>query len=177
MLESGSSFYEEYVQERNIDFEIIKYSDTHSEITSFPYNIKVPTSEIGITQLFVGKDQPLADIYHVKWSAGANKSLVQIFLSGIACYITEEGYILTGRLAPQTLSTSGKIDRIFLQTPTVLGFQRQAHGEYKNIPISDKIKIRFHFRRIKASLDYVWETISNYLPTYTNLVSILTNDV
>ena len=165
-------FYDLGLQ-RDLDFEINQFDNHHFQITTFPQELYVPPSEVTITTLYVSKDLPLPEFYHVTWVI-SDQVITQIFGTEGGCFEEKDLYIITCRHEPKTLQLNGiKMKDLFRHTPRITPYSR--NGE--KIIILDtpkKIRIRFHFKRIMSTFDYLWEGVTTTFPAYLGLISTLT---
>lgn len=161
--------------ERDLDFEITRFDDKHLQITSFPQEVYVPPSEITITTLYVSKDgdeQRLPEFFHVTWVI-RDQVTTQVFGTEAGCFEEKDKYIITCRYEPKTIHLTGlKMKDLFRHTPRITAYRKNG-DELIFLENPKKVKIRFHFKRIMSTLDYLWEGVS-YIPSYLNLIGALT---
>lgn len=160
--------------DRDLDFEINRFGDNHFEITSFPQEVHVPASEVAITTLYVSKELPtLPEFFHITWVVN-DQVITQVFGTEAGCFEEKDRFIITCRFEPKTLQLPGlKMKDLFRHTPRITPYRRSG----KDVVILEtpkKVKIRFHFKRIMSTLDYLWEGMTTYFPAYLGLISALT---
>ncbi len=166
-------FYDLGLQ-RDLDFEITRFDDQHLQITSFPLDAYVPSSEITITTLFVSKELPLPDFFHVTWVIN-DKVTTQVFGTEAGCFDDKDRYIITCRFEPKTIQLAGlKMKDLFRHTPRITAYSRKNGDELVFHENPKTIKIRFHFRQVMSTFDYLWEGVTTYIPSYLSLVTVLT---
>lgn len=168
----NGSFYDPGL-DRDLDFEIKHFNGYHLELTSFPQEVYIPSSDVTITTLYVSKDLPLPEFYHVTWVIN-DEVITQVFGTEVGCFEEKDHYIVTCRYKPATIHLTGiKTKDLFRHAPRVTPYHK--NGDEVIIHESPKkIKIRLHFKRIMSALDYIWEGVTTYIPAYFGLVSILT---
>lgn len=165
-------FYDLGLQ-RDLDFEITRFDGQHLQITSFPLDVFVPPSEVTITTLYVSKELPLPEFYHVTWVVN-DQVITQVFGTEAGCFDDKDKYIVTCRFEPKTIQLPGlKMKDLFRHTPRITSYRKNGK-ELMFLENPKKIKIRFHFKRIMSAFDYLWEGVTSYIPAYLNLVTVLT---
>lgn len=167
-------FYDILTQ-RDLDFEINRLDERsqHIEITSFPLELYVPPSEVIFTTLYVSKELPLPEFLHITWVVN-DQVITQLFGTEAGCFEEKDRYIVTCRHEPKTIHLNGlKMKDLFRHTPRVTAFQKKGKDVIA-LETPKKIKIRFHFKRVMSTLDYLWEGVTTFVPAYFGFISTLT---
>lgn len=156
-------------RERDLDYQI---TQNHCELRSFPLELYVPRSEVAVMTLYISKDEPLADFYHVMWFV-RDQVITQVFSTTGGCFEDREKYTVTFRYSPRTFVISGlTMGEMFRQPPRVTAFNNRTRAL-----LPSKVKIRFHFKQAMSRMEWFWDSISTYLPLYTSVIPVVTSNL